>query len=195
MKRTYLGICAAVLSAFFLSSCGVDSVVVKSGYDFNRVRRVTVLPFKDTPFSTKGSVVSELFAKYLLKSGYNVVEREELDSILKEQQLSLSGALNREQIKEIGKLSGVDAIITGSITLDVPERDFFENGYPRFIAAQVGLTCRMIDVETGEVLWIGSNTYDATNAQTAFEYLISSMVFQLMKDVHTTAAANISVAR
>jgi len=117
----------------------------------------------------------------MLKTGYSVIERTRIDSIIQEHQLFLAGVLDPAQVKEFGKVAGVDAIITGSISMLTPERDFYEAGYQRFIAAQVGITCRMISVETGEVLWVGSDTYDGMNTQTAFEYLISSLVDELMK--------------
>jgi len=184
MKRIDIGIALVLLASVLLSSCGVESVVVKPGYDFKKIKRVAVLEFRDSAYyPNSGSMVSQLFVKYLLKTGYNVIERDEIDALLKEHQLSLAGALNPEQVKQFGKICGVDAIITGSIPMVVPERDFYEAGNPRFIAAQVGVTCRMIDVETGEVLWAASNTYDATNTQTAFECLISSLVNQLIRDI------------
>ncbi len=172
----------------FVSSCAVDSVVVKPGYDFQRIRRVAVLEFRDSAYyPNSGSMVSQLFVKYLLKAGYDVVEREELQSILREHQLSVEGVLNRSQVKEFGKLSGVDAFIAGTIPMVIPDRELYENGNIRYIAAQVGVTCRMIDVETGEVLWAGSDTYDAMNTQTAFEYLVSSIVRQFVKDLNTAS--------
>jgi hypothetical protein len=61
--------------------------------------------------------------------------------------------------------------------------NFYDAGRPRFIAAEVGVTVRMISVQTGEVLWIGSDTNDSTDVQTAFEYLVSSLVKQLSRDL------------
>jgi curli biogenesis system outer membrane secretion channel CsgG len=183
-KGIRAGISLLLFLCFFISSCAVQSIVIKPGYDFTKIKRVAVLDFKDAAYyPNSGSMASELFVKYLLKTGYNVIERAELDSILKEYQLSAQGIIDRSQTKEFGKIAGVDAIITGSIPTAVPERDYYENGNIRYIAAQVGLTCRMISVETGEVLWAGSNTFDAMNMQTAFEYLVSSLVDQLMKDL------------
>ncbi len=195
MKNHKLSAIIAVCTALFLSSCSVNSVVLKKGYDFSRIHRVAVLDFKETSYyNNAGSMVSELFVKHLLNTGYDIIERNELDALLKERNLSLSGLLdNTEQVKEFRKISGIDAIITGTIQTVVPERYLYENGNPRYIAAQVGITCRMISIETGEILWAGSDTYDSMNIQTAFEYLISSMVRQLMKDLEWTrgtAAAN-----
>lgn len=184
MKRSLMMLISAFIVSLFLSSCAVESVIVKPGYDFTQIKRVAVIDFNDASyFNRSGALVSDLFVKYLLKTGFNVVERQELEAILREHQLSIQGILNREQVKEFGKISGVDALVTGSISMLIPERDFYEGGNPRFIAAQVGVTCRMISVETGEVLWAASNTYDGINTQTAFEYLISSLIDQLMKDL------------
>jgi hypothetical protein len=186
MNRAF--IVAILLLSVFLSSCAVDSVVLKPNYDFKKIKRVAVLEFRDSAYyPNSGSMAAQLFVKYLLKSGYNVVERDELESLLRERQLTMAGLVESPS-KALGKLSGIDAIITGAIPMVVPERDFYDNGYPRYIAAQVGITCRMISVETGEVLWAGSNTYDAMNTQTAFEYLISSLVTQLNRDLNRVAA-------
>lgn len=185
INRTYIFKALMLCATLCLTSCAVDSVVLKKGYDFTKIKRVAVLDFKDASYCpSSGAMASELFVKHLLKTGYNVIERNELDALLKERQLSLSGLLdNSEQAKEFRKISGIDAIITGTVQMMVPERNYYENGNMRYIAAQVGITCRMISIETGEVLWAGSDTYDAMNTQTAFEYLISSMVRQLMRDL------------
>ena len=41
----------------------------------------------------------------------------------------------------------------------------------------------MFSVETGEILWAASNTYDAMDVPTAFEYLVSSLVHDFMKSL------------
>jgi curli biogenesis system outer membrane secretion channel CsgG len=187
MNRKTLFLALAVLLPVLFASCASQSIVLKQGYDFKKIRRIAVVEFKDSAYyPSSGSMVSQLFAKYLLKAGYNLVERDELDSILREHNLALSNLMNPDQITQF-KLSGIDAIVTGSIPMVVPEQNFYENGNPRFIAAQVGVTARMIDVQTGEILWIGSDTYDGTNTQTAFEYLVSSLVRQLVQDLKENA--------
>ncbi|HBU69738.1 MAG TPA: hypothetical protein DEE98_05080 [Elusimicrobia bacterium] len=182
MRINKLSLLFALAFAVFFSSCATQTLVLKQGYDFSKVKRVAVLPFSGDIYSNSGQMVSEIFMKHLLGAGYNVVERNELDAIMKEYNLSKSGLMNPEQIKQL-KLSGVDALVAGSITKDTPEMNLFENGYPRFVAAQAGITCRMIDVETGELLWAGSDTYDGMTQQTAFDYLAESIVRQLVRDI------------
>ena len=175
----------------FLTSCGgTTSVVMKQGYDFSKIKRIAVIEFRDSPnYPNSGSIVSQLFAKYLLLAGYNIIERDQLDAILKEHNLQLTNLMDPETMTQF-RLSGIDAIVTGSIPMVVPQQNFYDAGNPRFIAAEVGVTVRMISVQTGEVLWIGSDTYDDTDVQTAFEYLVSSLVKQLSQDLKQSAVNN-----
>jgi tetratricopeptide (TPR) repeat protein len=57
---------------------------------------------------------------------YEVVERTQMDQILQEQKLGLSGAVNENQVTELGKLLGVQAMITGSISTDQKDSDYKE---------------------------------------------------------------------
>ncbi len=148
-----------------------------------------------------------------------------------EQHLDTVGAISNEQLRTLGKVSGVDAIITGSVPVYTParkevvlvnERTFntnttyntikrpkatqvegqTEQNYyndtqkivtrtlneqdtpiTHIIDAEIGVTAKMIDVKTGEVIWIASDTYEGTNIQTAAEYLVSSLVDSLEKEI------------
>jgi curli biogenesis system outer membrane secretion channel CsgG len=156
---------------------------MKQGYDFSKIKRIAVIEFRDSPnYPNSGSIVSQLFAKYLLMTGFNIIERDQLDAILKEHNLQMTNLMDTETMTQF-KLLGIDAIVTGSIPMVVAEQNFYDAGRPRFIAAEVGVTVRMISVATGEVLWIGSDTNDSTDVQTAFEYLVSSLVKQLSQDL------------
>jgi curli biogenesis system outer membrane secretion channel CsgG len=175
----YLG-ALIVISAILLNSCATQSTSIKSGYNFTKIKRIAVLDFTDAfnqPLS--GTMASEVFIKYMLKAGYDVVERNELDKILKEKNISASGLTDRKNIK---KLLGIDALVAGSVEAFIPETDTYEGGYPRFVAAQVGIAARIVDVETGETVWSGSGSYDGMNSQIAAEYLVSSLVRQMMSD-------------
>ena len=188
MKNKIALLAALLLASVMMSSCAVDSSILKPNYDFSGIKRVAVLDFRDASYAPNtGAMVSQLFVKHLLKSGYNVVERQELDALLRERQMTMAGIVsNPDQAKEFGKLSGIDAFVAGSITMCVPPQDIYEGGMTRYVAAQVGVVCRMISVDTGEILWAGSDTYDSMNMQTAFDYLIGSLVRQLVQDIQST---------
>ncbi len=74
----------------------------------------------------------------LVQSGqYIVVEREKLDSILKEQELADSGLLDEGSATKIGKLVAADVILTGS---------FAKQG------GSWKVNLRLVDVETGIII-------------------------------------------
>lgn len=49
-------------------------------------------------------------------SGFSVIDRAHLKSILAEHKLSISGIADPKAVKKLGQIAGVDAIITGSVT-------------------------------------------------------------------------------
>jgi hypothetical protein len=65
-----------------------------------------------------------------------VVERAQLDKLLGEQKLKQTGAIDPATAKEVGRIAGVDAIITGSVT---------------DLQSMVGINARLIDTATGEI--------------------------------------------
>ena len=115
MNNLYKIIPILLILSLFLSSCAVNSVVIKPGYNFDKIKRVAVVQFKDPAFyRDAGSMVSELFAKYMLKTGYNIVERDELDALVRERKLFESGILNKDHLIEFGRISGVDFVCSFS---------------------------------------------------------------------------------
>jgi hypothetical protein len=68
-----------------------------------------------------------------------IIERENLDQIMREQEYQLSGYVDDDTAKNIGKIIGVDLLCTGRIT-ELPQT--------------LLVSCRIIEVETGTVLSI-----------------------------------------
>lgn len=58
----------------------------------------------------------ELTTKLFQTKKFNIVERSQLDKIAIEQKLQLNGPISSESLEKLGKLLGVDAILTGTIT-------------------------------------------------------------------------------
>lgn len=62
-----------------------------------------------------GKVGDILFAKLSTKPDLYLVEREEMDKMLKEHELNLSGAVTPGQATQVGQLTGAKILITGSV--------------------------------------------------------------------------------
>ncbi|HEY9680680.1 MAG TPA: CsgG/HfaB family protein [Drouetiella sp.] len=86
-------------------------------------RRVAVLPFEYGAVTSEvgtvdvGKGITTLLITKLVNDGtYSVIDRQMLDSILKEQNLSVSDRADPATACKIGKILSVDAIIVGTVT-------------------------------------------------------------------------------
>ena len=97
-----------------LGACGTATVAIKSDFEFSKVKRVAVVGFSDHPGRQgSGEALSGAFEQGLIAAGYYLVERSQVDKILREKKLS---AVEPKAAKEIGRLLGVDALLMGRIT-------------------------------------------------------------------------------
>lgn len=80
----------------------------------------------------------------LTQRNFEVIERKHLDKILAEQGLNLSGVIEPQNVKRVGKLSGIDALATGSVT-ELP--------------TSLDVNARLIDTETGKVFAVAISRF------------------------------------
>ena len=106
--------------------------------------KIAVIEFSDLNgnITEFGKYLSEeLITRLFLTDRFEVVERNMLNKILEEHKLNMSGLVDEDTIKELGRILGVDAIASGSIT------DLGEN---------VKVNARLISTETGAVFSVAS---------------------------------------
>ena len=105
------------------------------------VQKLTILDLVDTEKKNVrlGAFIAEETTVNLVSSTntFVVVDRANLDKILEEHKLSRTGLENPEDIKKLGQFSGVDAIISGTIT---PLQD------------EIRFTAKVISTRTADVL-------------------------------------------
>lgn len=102
-------------------------------------KRIAVLPFRelDGQPTVLGTYLAEALVTNLFQLGnFKIVERQMLDKVLGELKIQQTGAIDPSTAKEIGRITAVDAIVTGSITE---------------LGGHIAVNCRLIDTTTGEV--------------------------------------------
>lgn len=129
-----------------------------------------------------GKGISDLLIQRLVQDGtYSVIERNQLDKILNEQDFSNSDRADSSTAAKIGRVLGVDAVIMGSITQfgrDDKSTDIGGGGYGlgRFglggvqrkkAKAVVGVSARLVDTSTGEILAAVTGTGESTRSGTS----------------------------
>jgi hypothetical protein len=95
----------------------------------------------------------ETFQKGVKTAIFSFVERTEMERILKEQQLGMSGVIDDTQAAAVGKILGIDAIISGS-TNWTSTSDW--TSARRVNKVKATLSMKIISVNTGQVLAIFS---------------------------------------
>ena len=117
---------------------------------------------------------TDLMVNALLKTNrFRVFERSKLDAILQEQNFQhFSGLLDQTTAVKLGKMIGVDAILTGSITnISFKKGEWIKIG-PLKIGksyAKVVMTIRIIDVTTGEILFSTVQEEEASKSGVDFK--------------------------
>jgi curli biogenesis system outer membrane secretion channel CsgG len=105
-------------------------------------RKIAVVPFieLDGRATVLGTFLAEdVTTRLFATGGFDILERTLLNKVMAELKLGASGLVAPDEAKQIGKLAGVDAIVTGTVT-DFP--------------SSVAVNCRLIDAQTGRVFGV-----------------------------------------
>ncbi len=86
-------------------------------------------------------IAEELITRLFQTKQFKVIERQLLNKVLSEQDLSLTGIIDPTSAKELEKILGVDAIASGTIT---------------DLAQSLRVNARLISTETGEIFAVAS---------------------------------------
>jgi len=97
---------------------------------------------------------SDHFAAELLKMGIDVVERSQLDRVMKEQALNLGGVTESDKTIAAGKILAVDAVVTGTVGMGMNYSMGFYGIGSGMNEVVKSASIKMIDVEKGKWLLI-----------------------------------------
>ncbi|MBI2915281.1 MAG: hypothetical protein HYY07_00305, partial [Elusimicrobia bacterium] len=137
-------------------------------------RRVGVVDFENkTAYgqSRLGQAASDILITELVKTGkFIVVEREKVNKLLEEQKLGLTGAIDANTAAQMGKILGLNAIVTGAISnfgVRTTGSDYLITQSKRQEAACT-VDIRVVDAETGQILHADSGKGVAKVASGSF---------------------------
>ena len=120
---------------------------------------VAVLSFEDASLGNKelslGKHLIDSLIKELIKSkAYNVTERQQIESVMKQLNLSFDEAMDPKTAAKVGKLASANTAIFGTINEYnfVPDEFTILGVRKTQYVATVGLTIRLVDINTGLIL-------------------------------------------
>ena len=170
---------AAPAAAPAASAAPTKRVAVMN-FDYGTVKTTVAQIFGSDQDVGRG--ISDMLVQKLVQDGkYRVIERAALDKILAEQNFSNSDRADATTAAKIGKVLGVDAIIIGSITQfgrDDQHTKVGGGGYglgkygiggigTSKSKAVVGITARMINTSTAEIMVAVTGTGESERGSTS----------------------------
>ncbi len=175
--------CFALVLALIASPCWAQKKrVAVLNFDYGTVKSNEMAIFGTDQDIGKG--ISDMLVQKLVQDGkYSVIERNALDKVLGEQNFSNSDRADASTAAKIGRILGVDAIIIGSITQfgrDDQHTNIGGGGFGGYGSklgiggvgshkskAVVGITARLVNTTTGEILAAVTGTGESTRSGTS----------------------------
>src|ERR1700754_261452 len=117
---------------------------ISEGLAENQKRTIAVVEFADlrgmvTDFGR--FLAEKLITRLYQTKKFKVIERQLLNKIVTEQKLSLTGMIDQSTAQRLGKLLGVDAIASGTVT---------------DLGKTIDVNARLINTQTGEIFAVAS---------------------------------------
>jgi len=181
-----LAVLVAIAFGIFSQAAGAQAAAKRRpriavlDFDYATVQSYSSAMFGSNVDVGKG--ITDLLVTGLVKDGtYSIIERKALDKIMAEQNFSNSERADPTSAAKLGKLLGVDAIIVGSITQFGNETKktniggmggnwggFGVGGIGHSKSnANVGVTARIVNVDTGEILGVAEGAGTSSRSSTS----------------------------
>src|SRR5256885_2151210 len=124
---------------------GELSKQISDGLTENQKQTIAVVEFVDLEGRVTNFgrfVAEELITRLYQTKKFKVTERQLLNKIVAEQKLSLAGMIDQTSAQKLGKLLGVDAIASGTVT---------------DLGKSLRVNARLISTSTGEVFAVAAS--------------------------------------
>jgi hypothetical protein len=131
-----------VIAILLIGGCSSGESYVKAGYDFAGLDKIAIVDVQgDVAGEAAKNQIADFFGMELMKKGYTPVERAQVQSLLKEHEFQASDLTTDEGAARAGRILNVPVVLVVNI--------------PNF-GEEISMTAKMLDVEDGTVLWMGS---------------------------------------
>ena len=137
--------CAMVVLALLvgLLGCASGSSFVRPGYDFTSLGKIAVVCETKGLSRSQQQEVADLFAMEILRRGYDLIDRVNIEQIMNEAEFQTASGITSPEGRVKLAIHNVSGLITTNVSA---------------LGEEISMTSKMIDVETGTVLWMVTAT-------------------------------------
>jgi TolB-like protein len=182
-----------------LSGCSAKAPrgYFKSGVTVSQISSLAVLPFDNISGHQDAGkkVVNLLLTELASTELFQIAEVGEVEKSLRSLRIRTTAELDLSKLQNLGEQLNVQAIIVGSV-------DEYEVRQERSGAVPVvAVSVRMLEVQTGDILWAISNAHDGNDWETVFGFgriislsqlaqiVVSEMVESLLQELKASSEA------
>lgn len=180
MKNIFL------LFFFLLTSCVTPRATFYKSFDPQKVSVIAVGEFKSySGYTSSGDMVKNLMIEHLLRRGYTVKEQisEDVEYILTgsvtkflpEKKYLVYTGTDKQQIMIGGPLTE----ISGSYVYNIGSAFGIPNSEVVATNSTVGVSARLIEKKTGNIVWTASFVYEALTVETAADIVVNYLITSL----------------
>lgn len=154
MKKTFLYLFLMMLIPAILAAGPYDDMVKEmiSAKKIEKNSTVAILPLNYSEDPSVGEFIAEELTRAMIKSGVKVVERRQLDKLIREISLQQTGLITDTGAAQIGKAAGAKYMILGSVA------EFKKYGYAN---SGLKVSARLVEVATFDVAAASTVEVDA----------------------------------
>ncbi|PKL17789.1 MAG: hypothetical protein CVV49_09095 [Spirochaetae bacterium HGW-Spirochaetae-5] len=148
----------------FVLSCSTADIAVDR-QAMKSIRTVAIAPFTSIPDLNKSILAGAEgnFRGALVELKYKVVEREKLNTLLKEKELAMTG-VTEENARNIGMLLGADAVLIGEVLSHDESQREAEDFHTKKVEVKTfykfQIIVRLVDVSNGAVILTIKNSHE-----------------------------------
>ena len=140
--------------------------------------RIAILPFENKGTSQGIDLLDKFITVFVNMDRFKVLERAQLERVLEELKLGMSGFIDASTAAEIGKGIGVDAVVTGSIT---------------WTRNDISIDARFIDTETATII-TAQDAYSSSNDLKSLNRMLEELATKFKNDLPVVNGYIISVS-
>lgn len=152
LKSFHLSLMFFLTIVLYIEGCASSHKEAFDSVPSTNVKKVAVLPFYNiSGYRDAGKIIANVFVTEMFKSGrFRVEESGNIVQFMIQERIDTIGEIEVERLTILGKRMGVDAVMTGTV-------EEFAEGGSAYSTPIVSITARMIDSNTGKLIWSGQN--------------------------------------